>query len=172
MKISDLDSNEYNEYYQLYLNYLPELELIHLLEILKTEFVTFLEGLTQEDLKKSYADGKWTVAESLQHMIDTERIFQYRALSIARKDTVSLPGFDHENYARSSAAGNRKLSGFVREFTAVRDAGIALFESFDDRQLKEKGEANNSPLSVRAAAFIIAGHQKHHQMIFKMRYEL
>ena len=148
------------------------MELIPQLTELKNEFIEFLEQLTPEDLKRSYAEGKWTVAQVLQHILDTERIFQYRALSIARKDKTALPGFEQDEYVPVSRAQNRKLSDFIKEFTTVRNSGIALFESFDEAMLKEIGNANGAPLSPRAAGFITAGHQKHHLILFKTHYLL
>lgn len=172
MKLSALNSNEYLPYYQTYLDYLPDQELIQQLKNLKTQFVEFLEKLTPEDLNRSYAQGKWTVSMVLQHILDTERIFQYRALSIARKDKTSLPGFEHDAYVPVSGAQHRSLPGFINEFTLVRNSGIALFESFDNAMLKEIGNANGAPLSPAAAGFITAGHQKHHQILFKTLYQL
>ncbi len=172
MKTSALKSSEYNSYYQTYINKLPDEELLKLLSDLKLEFTHFLKDLKEEDLKHSYALGKWTVAESLQHLIDTERIFQYRALSIARKDPTPLPGFDHDAYVPLSKANRRSLDSFIKEFESVRDAGIMLFESLDDEMLNIIGNANESPLSPRAAGFISAGHQKHHLLLFRSHYGL
>lgn len=172
MRLSDINSTEYLPYYQTYLDYLPDEELILQLKELKNQFVEFLEQLTQSDLNRSYAEGKWTVAEVLQHVLDTERIFQYRALSIARRDKTALPGFDQDTYVTVSNAHNRKLPGFLNEFVMVRNSGIALFESFDQEMLQEIGNANGAPLSPRAAGFIIAGHQKHHLILFKKLYLL
>jgi len=172
MRLSDLNSNEYLPYYQTYLDYLPDEELISQLIDLRNQFVEFLEKLTPVDLNLSYAEGKWTVAQVLQHVLDTERIFQYRALSIARKDKTTLPGFDQDSYVTVSNANNRKLPEFLNEFVMVRNSGIALFESFDKEMLKEIGNANGAPLSPRAAGFIAAGHQKHHLILFKKLYLL
>jgi hypothetical protein len=172
MRLSDLKSDEYLPYYQTYLDYLPDEELILQLKDLRNQFVEFLEKLTPADLNLSYAEGKWTVAQVLQHVLDTERIFQYRALSIARKDTTALPGFDQDMYVTVSNANNRKLPEFLNEFVMLRNSGIALFESFDEEMLKEIGNANGAPLSPRAAGFIAAGHQKHHLILFKKLYLL
>ncbi|MCF4101711.1 DinB family protein [Gillisia sp. M10.2A] len=172
MKISDLNSGEYLAYYQTYLNYLPEQDLIELLSDLKTSFLDFLSGLKEADLQHQYAPQKWTVAEVLQHMLDTERIFQYRSLCIARKDLKSLPGFDQDAYVPNSLANRRDLNSFILEFTAVRDSGIALYKTLNDEMLTELGEASGAKLSPRAAGFITAGHQVHHQNLFKTLYNL
>lgn len=172
MKRSQLNTSEYHSYYQTYIDKLPDLDLITLLEDQKKEFIIFLKGLNEEDLKHSYALGKWTVAQVLQHIIDTERIFQYRALTIAREDLTPLPGFDQDAYVPVSKAERRGLDSFIREFEFVRNSGIALFESFEEDMSNRIGAANKSNLSPRAAGFISAGHQKHHLLLFKSHYGL
>lgn len=172
MKTSALSPSEYNAYYQTYIDKLPDEELLAILRDLKIEFVNFLKGLKNDDLKHSYSEGKWTVAQVLQHLIDTERIFQYRALTIAREDLTPLPGFDQDAYVPVSKANRRSLASFIKEFELVRDAGIALYESLEDDMLNITGNASKSPLSPRAAAFISAGHQKHHLILFKSHYGL
>ncbi len=165
-------ASEFNPYYKTYIDQLPDEDLLTILEDLKSEFVQFLKTLMPEDLSHSYAEGKWTVAQSLQHVIDTERIFQYRALTIAREDLTPLPGFDQDAYVPVSKAEKRSLESFIKEFEAVRDAGIALFRSFDEQMLGRLSEASKSHLSPRAAGFILAGHQKHHLALFKSHYGL
>ncbi len=172
MKLSDLNSNEYLPYYQTYLDYLPDEELIAQLKEQRDQFVAFLEKLSPADLSLSYAEGKWSVAQVLQHVLDTERIFQNRALCIARKDKTDLPGFEEDVYATFSNAHKRKLPGFLNEFVVVRNATIALFESFDQEMLQEIGLANGAPLSTRAAGFITVAHQTHHLILFKKLYLL
>ncbi len=172
MTISQLLTSEYHAFYQTYIDKLPNEDLISILKDQKKEFVIFLKGLQEKDLKHAYAEGKWTVAQSLQHVIDTERIFQYRALTIAREDLTPLPGFDQDAYVPVSKAERRSLSSLIKEFEVVRDAGIALFESFEEEMYCKIGEASKSQLSPRAAGFILAGHQKHHLVLFKSHYGL
>jgi len=172
MKLSSLKPGDYLPYYQTYLDYLPEEELIALLKTSRDEFLQFLDELAPEKLKHSYAEGKWTVAQVLQHLLDTERIFQYRALCIAREDSTSLPGFDQDAYVPASKANNRSLTSFRVEFELIRNSGIALFESFTEQMLIAKGNANGSNFVPLAAGFITAGHQKHHLNLFQERYEL
>lgn len=172
MKKSQLPKSEYNSFYQTYIDKLPDEELISILKDQKIEFLNFLNGLKEIDLKHSYAEGKWTVAQVLQHIIDTERIFQYRALTIAREDITPLPGFDHDAYVPASKAQRRSLDSYAKEFGMVRDSGIALFESFEDEMSGKIGEASKSHLTPRAAGFISAGHQKHHLVLFKSNYGL
>ena len=117
-----------------------------------------------------YAPGKWTLKELLQHMIDTERIFNYRALAFARKEKSSLPGFDENEYAANSNANNRKWKDLCEELIAVRNSTEILFNSFTDETLLLTGLANNKPVTVLALGFIIAGHILHHKKIVEERY--
>ncbi|MBZ9728987.1 DinB family protein [Salegentibacter sp. JZCK2] len=173
MIIKNLDSDEYNVYYDRYLQKVPsDLELGTLLLENREEFLRLLDKMKPEDLKYSYAEGKWTVAEVLQHLLDVERIFQYRSLSLARDPGVKLPGFDHDAYVPASSARNRKLKGFKKEFKAVRNAGISLYQSFSEEMLKNKGFISGSSASCRALGFITAGHTKHHIEIFKEKYDI
>lgn len=172
MKPQDLKSNEYPNYYQTYIGNLPQENLMDLLRDQKEKMITFLNKLEQKNLMLSYAEGKWTVAQVIQHMIDTERIFQYRALCIARKDQTPLPGFDQDAYVPASEANQRNTETFIKEYASVRDAGIALFESFNDSMLKETGSSSGGSLSTAAAGFIIAGHENHHLRLFKLNYGL
>lgn len=172
MKLQELNEQDYPEYYQKYINLLPNEDLISLLETQKEEKIKFIQSLKGEDLTFKYADDKWTVAEVIQHELDTERIFQYRALCIARNDKTSFPGYDQDAYVPFSGANKRKISDFVQEYEFVRDSGIALFKSFDQAMLKRIGTSNGFDLSTAAAGFIIAGHEKHHLKLFKTNYLL
>ncbi len=172
MKLQELKEGEYPEFYQKYISLLSNENLISLLESQKGEKIRFMSSLKPENLSFKYAEGKWTVAEVIQHELDTERIFQYRALSIARNDKTSLPGYDQDAYVPFSNANNRSISEFINEYEIIRNSGIALFKSFDEEMLKRQGSSNGFNLSVAAAGFIIAGHEKHHLKLFKTNYLL
>ena len=103
-------------------------------------------------------------------MIDTERIFAYRALRISRNDTTPLPGFEENDYVENTKANERGIQDLLAEFSAVRYATLFLFKSFSEEQLKRMGTASGTVISVRAIGFIIIGHQKHHQNVFQERY--
>jgi hypothetical protein len=166
-----LNSDEYNVYYDRYLQKIPgNLELGILLLENREEFLRLLEKIKPDDLNYSYAEGKWTIAEVLQHLIDVERIFQYRALTLAREPGIKLPGFDHDAYVPASLAHNRTLKDLKKEFTAVRNSGISLYQSFSKEMLISKGFVGGSSTSCRALGFITAGHTKHHIEIFEERY--
>ena len=149
---------------------LGDVELIEELKRGKSAFLSLFEEIPEEKLNYAYAEGKWSLAEVLIHMIDTERIFQYRALCIARNDKTLLPGFDQDAYVPYSNAANRSINSLIAEYTAVRDSTISLFNSFDDEAIKRVGTASGSKMSVRALGFIISGHQAHHVQILRERY--
>lgn len=172
MILDQLQPGDYPEYYKIYIAHLPQEELIFILQEQMEEMRGFLSKLKTADLERSYAPGKWTVAQVLQHMIDTERIFQYRALRIARNDKTPLAGYDQDAYAPISVAGNRTVESFMKEYLAVRQSGVCLFESFSEEMYKRRGISNDQPLSAGAAGFIIAGHERHHILLFKTNYNL
>ena len=117
-----------------------------------------------------YAEGKWSVLEVMQHMIDTERIFTYRALAFARGEQTALPGYDHNAYVDVCQADDRAFEDVLKEIRVVRKSTLALFESFSDEQLAAAGSANGMPLGVAQLGVIIAGHERHHLNVLKERY--
>ncbi|AEM72102.1 hypothetical protein Murru_3081 [Allomuricauda ruestringensis DSM 13258] len=170
MVLSELPSSEYNPFYQTYIMALGNVDLMEELKKGKDNFLTLLEQIPEEKLYYAYAEGKWSLAEVLVHVIDTERIFQYRALCIARNDKTPLPGFDQDTYVPYSNADNRSKKSLMEEYKAVRDSTIFLFNSFDEETIKRVGVASGSKMSVRALGFIISGHQAHHIRILRERY--
>ncbi len=169
MTINDLSQTEYNPYFQGYLS-LVEKPLLQGLKDGKTTTQIYFEALPMTMHEYRYADGKWTPKEILLHLVDTERMFCYRALSFARTEDADSPGFDENEFARNSFANLRSMENIIKEFSAVRLATIELFSSFSDEVLMRKGKANGSVLSVRAAGFLICGHEKHHKNIIAERY--
>ena len=130
----------------------------------------FFKAIPKEKLNFSYAPDKWTIKEVLQHIIDTERIFAYRALRFARNDQTSLPGFEVEDYIPPAKVYERPLEKMIREYTSLRIANIALFESFDDDMLQRSGIASDNKISVRVIGFKFIGHEIHHLRIIEERY--
>ncbi len=162
---------EFNEYYTQYVNLVGDAEqLVEALRKGKTNTVTFFNSLSREQLEIRYAEGKWTPKEVLLHLIDTERIFTYRALRISRMDTTPLVGFDQDDFVLTSFANNRSISSLLSEYESVREASISLYENLDAERRAIIGTASESPLSPRAAGYITAGHEKHHITIIKERY--
>ena len=119
-----------------------------------------------------YAEGKWSVKEVLGHLSDAERIFAYRALRFARADETALPGFEENHYVPMAGSDARTLADLAAELAAVRAASLALFRSFDEAALLRIGTASGYPMSVRAAAHVVAGHEAHHVAILRERYGL
>jgi uncharacterized damage-inducible protein DinB len=162
---------EYAPYTISYIGLLPDDGLIleHLLENLAATS-DFLRALPAEKLSYRYAEGKWTIKEILAHIIDDERIYAYRALRFARNDQTELPGFEQDDYALESGANERSLDDLLQEFATVRHATVSLFESFDSKVLTRTGIASGNVMSVRAAAYHIAGHELRHINVIKDRY--
>ena len=170
MKSNQLPINEYPVFYKTYIQELEELELIEEMEICLHEFIKFVQNIPMDKFDYQYEEGKWTIKEIIQHLIDTERVFSYRALRISRNDKTPLPGFDENEYVANSNGKERSLQSLLTEMAVVRQATLSLFNSFSHEQLTKIGFASNREVSVRAIGFIIIGHQKHHQKIFSERY--
>lgn len=130
----------------------------------------FFNKLPVEKRNYRYAKDKWTIKEMLQHIIDAERVFAYRGLCIARKETTSLPGFDENDYALASKAKKRDWADMMEELKTLRRSTEILFGSFDKEQMNSVGIANNNPISVLAIAFILTGHIYHHMEVIRERY--
>ena len=157
-------------HFHLYINQVDETELMDGMKKQSSSFPQFLESIPAEKREYRYADGKWTVKEMLQHMVDAERIFSYRALCFARKDPTSLPSFDENAYADNSKADKRNWDDLLDEFKTVRRSTEIMFGSFDNEQLETSGMANNNSVYVLAIGFIIVGHVNHHLKVIKERY--
>jgi len=155
----------------MYIGLLPDdgRVLDHLANNLKATS-DFILSLPEEKLLYRYAEGKWTIKEILVHISDDERIYAYRALRFARDDKTDLPGFDQDAYAVHSSANERDIKDILNELATVRQATISLFEAFDSDALMRAGMADGRIMSVRAAAYHIAGHEMRHMKIIKERY--
>jgi len=165
-----LDTKEYNAYYANYIRLTQNVKLLEGLESSFNRTLVLFESISEDKLSYRYADGKWTIKEIIQHLIDTERVFSYRALCFARKDNVELPGFNQDDYLENSKVSSRSKSELIEEYKSVRKATNALFSSFTNEMLLQVGVASSSPLSVRAAGYIIIGHETHHCNIINERY--
>lgn len=129
-----------------------------------------LSRISEETAGTAYAPGKWTIKEVIQHLIDSERIFGYRALRFARADQTALTGFEQDDYVAVADANARSMASLAREFAFVRDSNIALFESFTAEALTRTGKANKTEVSVESIGRVIVGHETHHMNIIKERY--
>jgi uncharacterized damage-inducible protein DinB len=170
MRSDQLPVNEYAKFYSGYIQALENVQLIEELEISIHDFIKFVQNISMDKFDFRYAEGKWTIKDIIQHLIDAERVFSYRALRISRNDKTPLPGFEENDYVDNANANDRSIQDLLAEFSAVRQSTLFLFKSFSQEQLGRMGTASNADVSVRAIGFIIIGHQKHHQKIFKERY--
>ena len=171
MTVKDLQEDELQFFYGTYLKTLDEQEdLKSALVNGRKSFEDLVHGLTDEQFLYSYGEGKWTVAEVLVHLIDTERVFQYRAFRISRNDKTSLPGFDHNTFVTESNANQRTKEDILKEYLHVRDSSISLFDTMLNANQKRMGTASGIPWSVGALGLVISGHQKHHENILQERY--
>ncbi|UJH67217.1 DinB family protein [Allomuricauda sp. SCSIO 65647] len=167
---SDLAKSEYHSFYGPYIKALGQVDLMKELVNGKQEFADTLQSIALEKLSYRYEENKWSVAEVLMHIVDAERVFQYRALRFARNDGTPLPGFDQDAYVPESKSADRERDAIFDEYETVRNASISLFRSFDAQILERVGVASGYEMSVRALGFVICGHQKHHLKILKERY--
>jgi len=163
-------ASESASYYKHYINLNTEPDVIKNLEDQILQIKKSFGSVKGDKQTFRYEKGKWSVKELLGHIMDAERIFGYRALRISRKDKTPLSGFEENHYVKNGDFDARSMSSLLDEFTALRRANIELFKSLDEKKLALKGTANGSPVSVRALAYIISGHTKHHIGILKERY--
>ncbi len=162
---------EYPERFQEEINLVHYSELISGLEQSHQTTLTFLHTIPKEKLLFSYSEGKWTIKELWQHVMDTERILSYRALCYSRKEIKSLPGFDENEYAVNSKANFREWNAQLEEYSHLRFSTISLFKSFDKEMLSQIGFAGKSTkISTRAVGFLVLGHEIHHSKIINERY--
>ena len=162
--------SEYAPYFQRYTSKISEEDAFPVLEKALGEHVTFFEKIAPDRWDFRYAPGKWSLKESIIHMIDTERIFAYRALRIARNDKTPLPGFEQDDYVPFYHAENRSPASIISEYKAVRTATLELFRYLTEEDLMHTGTMSGMPISVRALAHLIAGHERHHILLTKERY--
>src|SRR5271154_5812904 len=170
MKLAKPEAGEYAAYYEKYIALVPGNDVTGALEAQRVQTMQLFAGRSERDGNFKYAADKWTVKEVLEHLSDSERIFVYRALRIARADQTPLSGFEQDDYVRSGEFGERTLTDLVEEFALVRSATSALFHSLGDEAWLRRGTANKNEVTVRALAFIVAGHELHHREILKERY--
>ena len=170
MNSNQLPVNEYSQFNATYINALDNVELLEELEISLHDFIRFVQNIPMDKFDYRYAEGKWTIKDIIQHIIDAERIFGYRALRISRNDQTPLPGFEENNYVENTDANSRSIQGLLTELSALRHSNLLMFKSFTEEQLTRMGTASNHSISVRALGFLIIGHQKPHQKVFQERY--
>jgi hypothetical protein len=166
------NKTEYGSFYQTYINYTSGKDYSILVQQYNERITAFWDAIPIEKINYAYAPNKWTIKQMFQHVIDTERIFAYRALTIARKESTSIPGFDENEYAKNATAVNRNWKDMLVEWRVVRQSTNLLFASFTEDQMKNLGTASDNAISVNALGFIIFGHALHHLHILKERYNI
>jgi len=163
-------TDEYVPYYGTYIGKVPDGDVHGLLASQLAETLALIRSLPESRGAHRYAPDKWSIKEVVGHVSDAERIFSYRALRIGRGDQTPLPGFEQDDYVPQGHFDARTLGDLADELAAVRQATIQLFAHFDAAELERRGTASGNPISVRALAYIIAGHERHHVGILKTRY--
>lgn len=169
-KFMKIEKNEYGEFYERYVKLSNNTPLDDLLKSNAREMVDLFDGLSEKDSLYRYEEGKWTLKQVFGHMIDTERIFGYRALCVARGEPNALPGFDQDIYVNNADFNATPLSKLRAQYESTRDFTLTLFSSFNDDELVRRGTISGHSFTVRATGYVIAGHELHHLNIINERY--
>lgn len=164
------DASEYAPYYGRYIGLIQDDDIIAVLARQAEETASLLRSFSEEASNRAYAPGKWNVKEVVGHMIDTERVFGLRALFIARKDPAALPGFEQDDWIRAASFSSEPFAELVDEFASVRQSHVHFFKHLPAEAWLRRGIANKLEFSVRAFAYTMAGHERHHQEILRTRY--
>lgn len=161
---------EYADWAAGYIAKVPNGPILEILEYLRDSTHNFFSRMSAEQADYTYQPGKWTIKESLAHMIDTERVFSYRAFCFSRGEKQPLPAFDQDDYMRHAIIEMRTIQDLANEFRAVRESTLYIYNSLTDEQSMLTGTASNYQVSVRALVYMTAGHELHHLDILKERY--
>jgi len=164
-------TTEYAAWFERYIHLVDDVdELGEAMARQLDETMAWYRDLSEAQAESRYAPDKWTIKEVIGHMIDTERVMQYRAMAVGRGDAASFPSFEQDDYAKTSGHGARTWSSLLDEFKCVRQSSIHLFRHFDDASLDRVGTVNGHAVTARALGYIILGHERHHLAILKDRY--
>jgi hypothetical protein len=164
------DPSEHSTYILRYVSLVPDGPIGETLARQFEEYLPIYRGISEEKGAYRYAPGKWTVKQVLGHMIDTERIIGYRGLLAGRGDKNPIPGFEQDDYVAAANFDDRSVSDLIDEFASVRAASVQLFTHMTDEMLLRRAIANKNEISARAAAFMIAGHERYHVAHMKEHY--
>lgn len=163
-------TSEYAHYYANYVAHVPKQNVIDTLNAQMHELYTFINSIPGDKAFSSYEPGKWTIKQIVGHLIETERVFAYRALAFSRRDPNPLPPMDQDVYVRYSNYNSRTMHNLANEYLAVRMSTIHLFQNMTKEMLSLKGTASGVEFTVRSIPFIIAGHELHHMEVIKEKY--
>ena len=164
------EANEYASYYEKYISLVPDADVVETLARQNEEVLALLGGIPEERAGFRYEAGKWSIKEVVGHVIDAERVFAYRATAIARGDRQPLPGMDQEEYMAGSDFDARTLADLAEEFKHVRRANVLMLRGLPVEAWSRRGVASDNEVTVRALAYIIAGHEAHHVQVLRTRY--
>ena len=166
-----MDSKAYPEYYQQYIERIPEgKDPFELLIFTLKNTIKTLAMVSDEQANKGYSEGKWSIKEVVQHIIYTERIYAYRALSFTSGEKNAIRGYDHNEYAANSSANRRSLKDLLEELKRLRASTIDLFKSFSEEMIRSKGNANDLDMTAEQIMYILIGHEMHHMWVIEQKY--
>ena len=163
-------ADEHLAYYSTYIDRVPDGDIVEILKRETPQALEFLRSIPESKFDFQYAPEKWTIRQIVGHLSDGERVFQYRAWRFSRADTTPVPGFEENLYVANAPFARVSMPDLIDEFENLRRASIHLFENLDEEAMSRRGAANNAEVSVRAIAYIIAGHVSHHIQVLKERY--
>ncbi len=161
---------DFEKYIKTYSDLVPFPDWVESMKFTGENTIRIFSELSEEQSRFAYAEGKWSLKELLQHLIDAEKIFAYRALRFARKDKTELPGWDEELYAKHYFSDERTIKNLIAEFETVRKSSSIFFENLNQEQLSQTGIANRNEIAVETIGKLIVGHNIHHLNIIKERY--
>jgi hypothetical protein len=164
------DASEYAPYYGRYVDLVQKNNILQVLSAQIENSVWYLRTISDSKGDHRYAPDKWSIKEVIGHMVDTERVFAYRALSMARSDPARLPGFEQDNWVRAAGFGSQKVAEVISEFECVRRSNLYFFQHLNEDAWMCRGIASNREFTVRAIAYIIAGHELHHVKVLQTKY--
>jgi len=170
LKIARPEAGEYNPYYERYISLVSGADILGTLDAQRRQMMLLLSGRDESEGDSRYAPDKWNAKEVLGHVCDTERIFAYRALRIARGDRTPIEGFEQDDYVKNGPFARMPLEELVEDYIAVRRATLTLLRNLDEAAWTRRGVANKNEITVRALAYLIAGHELHHRRILEEKY--
>ena len=163
------DPTEYAPYYEKYVALVSENDILKAMKSAAETGLAFLAGVSESDASVCHPPYTWTIKQVVGHLTDSERVFGYRALRFARGDSTPLPGFDENAYAKAIRLDDIPLGNLLAEFASLRQSHVAFFDHLSEEAWQRRGTANNAAISVRALAFILIGHERHHASIVRKR---
>lgn len=164
------EKNEYFHYYETYVSLVDETDIVAAFESQSDELSELFDSISEEKSAFAYAEGKWSIKELVGHLIDGERMFGYRALRISRGDETPIEGFEQDGYVENAPFNDYRFSDLAEELLFVRKASILFFKHLKETDWTRMGTASGNPVSVRALAYIMVGHIRHHTNILRDRY--